>query len=65
MRQPPAAFLRHLRVNEAATLLRETELPLHEVAMRSGFYSTRHLMRTFQRVQPHRAVGLPATEGLA
>lgn len=50
MKQPPAAFLRELRVNEAAALLRETELPLREVAMRSGFYSTRHLMRTFQRV---------------
>ena len=49
MSQPPAAFLRELRVSEAATLLRETELPLREVAMRSGFYSTRHLMRTFQR----------------
>ena len=48
--QPPAAFLRELRVNEAAALLRETELPLREVAMRSGFYSARHLMRTFQRV---------------
>ncbi|HEX4139649.1 MAG TPA: helix-turn-helix domain-containing protein [Candidatus Methylacidiphilales bacterium] len=50
MDQPPAAFLRQLRLNEAAALLRETELPLREVAMRSGFYSTRHLMRTFQRV---------------
>jgi transcriptional regulator GlxA family with amidase domain len=50
MKQPPAAFLRKLRVDEAATLLRETELPLREVAMRSGFYSARHLMRTFQRI---------------
>jgi AraC family transcriptional regulator of arabinose operon len=50
MRQPPAAFLRNLRVIEAAMLLRETELPLREIAMRSGFYSTRHLMRTFQRI---------------
>jgi transcriptional regulator GlxA family with amidase domain len=50
MRQPPAAYLRRLRVDEASTLLRETELPLREIAMRSGFYSTRHLMRTFQRV---------------
>lgn len=50
MRQPPAAFLRQLRINEAATLLRETELPLREVAMRSGFFSARHLMRAFQRV---------------
>ena len=50
MGQPPAAFLRELRVNEAASLLHETGLPLREVAMRSGFYSERHLMRTFQRV---------------
>ncbi len=49
MRQPPAAFLRNLRVLEAGMLLRETELPLREIAMRSGFYSTRHLMRAFQR----------------
>jgi AraC-like DNA-binding protein len=50
MDEPPAAFLRRLRVNEAAILLLETELPLREIAMRSGFYSTRPLMRTFQRV---------------
>jgi AraC-like DNA-binding protein len=50
MRQPPAAFLRQLRVDEASLLLRETELPLREIALRSGFYSARHLMRTFQRV---------------
>jgi transcriptional regulator GlxA family with amidase domain len=24
-------------------------MPLREIAMRSGFYSTRHLMRAFQR----------------
>jgi len=47
--ETPAAFLRQLRVDEAATLLRETGLPLREIAMRSGFYSARHLMRTFQR----------------
>ena len=47
--ETPAAFLRRLRVEEAARLLRETRLPLREIAMRSGFYSPRHLMRTFQR----------------
>lgn len=67
MDQPPATFLRHLRVNEAALLLRETELPLREIAMRSGFYSARHLMRTFQRVHRlgpaayRRKNSLPAT----
>ncbi len=49
-KETPAAFLRRLRLNEATTLLRDTRLPLAEVAMRSGFYSVRHMMRTFQRV---------------
>ena len=48
--ETPAAFLRRLRLGEASTLLRETSLPLREIAMRSGFYSARHLMRTLQRV---------------
>ena len=48
--QSPGAFLRGLRIDEAATLLRETSLPLREIAMRSGFYSSQHLMRTFQRL---------------
>ena len=50
MGQSPGAFLRSLRVNEATTLLRETALPLREISMRSGFYSSQHLMRTFQRL---------------
>jgi AraC-like DNA-binding protein len=48
--QSPAAFMRALRVGEAAMLLRETSLPLREISMRSGFYSAQHLMRTFQRL---------------
>jgi AraC family transcriptional regulator of arabinose operon len=50
MGQSPGTFLRGLRVNEASMLLRETGLPLREIAMRSGFYSSQHLMRTFQRL---------------
>jgi AraC-like DNA-binding protein len=49
MGETPSACLRRLRMNEAITFIRETDLPLREVAMRSGFYSERHLMRTFQR----------------
>lgn len=49
MRETPAAFLRRLRLREAETFLLETTLPLEEVALRSGFYSMRHLLRTFQR----------------
>ena len=50
MGQSPGVFLRGLRVNEAGTLLRDTGLPLREISMRSGFYSSQHLMRTFQRL---------------
>jgi AraC-like DNA-binding protein len=49
MKETPAAFLRQLRLREAEALLRQTRLPLSEVALRSGFYSDRHLMRAFQR----------------
>ncbi len=48
--ESPSACLQHLRLDEASLLLRETDLPLREIAMRSGFYSERHLMRAFQRV---------------
>jgi AraC-like DNA-binding protein len=50
MRQTPAAFLRRLRLEEASVLLRETRLPLEEIAMRSGFCSATHLMHNFQRI---------------
>jgi AraC-like DNA-binding protein len=49
MKATPAAFLRNLRLREAESFLRHTHLPLKEIAMRSGFYSARHLMRAFQR----------------
>lgn len=49
MKETPAAFLRNLRLREAETFLRDTRLPLDEIALRCGFYSARHLMRAFQR----------------
>jgi AraC-like DNA-binding protein len=49
MKETPAAFLRNLRLREAESFLRHTRLPLSEIAMRSGFYSARHLMRAFRR----------------
>ena len=48
--ETPAAHLQRLRLNEAEILIRDTDLPLREIAMRSGFYSERHLLRTFQRI---------------
>ncbi len=49
MKETPAAFLRNLRLREAEDLSAGHRLPLSEVALRSGFYSARHLMRAFQR----------------
>lgn len=49
-KETPAGFLRQLRLKEATIFLRDTRLPLREIAARSGFYSVRHMMRTFQRV---------------
>ena len=51
-RETPAAYLQRLRMNEAEFFIRGTDLPLREIAMRSGFYSERHLMRAFQRGPP-------------
>lgn len=48
--ETPSGCLQRLRMNEATIFIRDTDLPLREIAMRSGFYSERHLMRTFQRV---------------
>src|SRR3984885_12949160 len=48
-KETPGGVLRELRLNEANILLRDTRLPLGEVAVRSGFYSVRHMVRTFQR----------------
>lgn len=47
----PAAFLRKQRLLAAAEMLRSTSLPVREVALRTGFYSSRHLMKSFTRVQ--------------
>jgi AraC-like DNA-binding protein len=50
MGETPSAYLQRLRMAEATIFVRETDMPLREIAMRSGFYSERQLMRTFQRV---------------
>ncbi len=48
--ESPSDYLQRLRMREATQLVQDTDLPLREIAMRSGFYSERHLMRTFQRI---------------
>ncbi len=60
--QTPAAFLRRLRLEEASSLLQETQMPVSEIAMRSGFCSATHLMHNFQRVygrNPSQSRGKP------
>jgi len=45
----PAAYLRKQRLEAAAEMLPLSRIPLEEVALRTGFYSARHLMKAFGR----------------
>ena len=45
----PAAYLRKQRLEAAAEMLPLSRIPLKEVALRTGFYSARHLMKAFAR----------------
>ncbi|MCU1246117.1 MAG: AraC family transcriptional regulator [Acidobacteria bacterium] len=44
----PGEYLRRLRIDQAARLLAETDLPLADVAAASGFYDQSHLSRAFK-----------------
>jgi len=45
----PAAFFRKLRLDYAAYLLRETDLPVLEIAIDTGFVDGTHMTREFRR----------------
>lgn len=45
----PVAWLRDLRLERAASLLRETDLPIAEIALRSGFSDQAALTRAMKR----------------
>ena len=45
----PGAFLRRLRLNRAAALLRSPRLALVEVGLRSGYHDQAHFSRSFKR----------------
>jgi AraC-like DNA-binding protein len=49
MQEPPAAFLRRIRLEAAARLLRTTDLPRTEIAFRSGWASPAKLDFFFKR----------------
>ena len=46
----PGAYLRRVRVERAAVLLRTTEDPIAEIAAATGFADQSHLTRLFKRV---------------
>jgi transcriptional regulator GlxA family with amidase domain len=51
---PPHSFLLQRRVEKAQHLLRDTKLPLSEIALSVGFFDQSHLARHFRRL-----AGLP------
>lgn len=46
---PPAAYLRHIRLEKARSLLTTTTLPMAEVALQCGFGDPTHFSRLFRR----------------
>jgi AraC-like DNA-binding protein len=48
MGQPPAAYLRQLRLEHAQSLLRETSLPMTDIALRCGIGDSAQLARAFR-----------------
>jgi len=47
---PPLAYLINIRISEAIRLLKRTELPLTEIALETGFYSSQHFSTTFRKL---------------
>lgn len=45
----PSEYLQRVRVHEASRLLSETDLPIGEVALETGFYDQAHLTRMFRK----------------
>jgi AraC-like DNA-binding protein/PAS domain-containing protein len=54
---PPHQYLLQRRLDAAERMLRNTDLPLSEIALRSGFSDQSHLARHFRRL-----TGLPPSE---
>lgn len=49
----PITYLRNLRISRASYLLRNTNLPLAEVAEQSGFFSVSYFCREFKKSTGH------------
>jgi len=50
LRTTPADYLRRVRVDEARRLLAETERPIADIALDTGFTDQSHLTRVFRRI---------------
>ena len=47
--QPPMEMLQEMRLRQAAKLLRETDMPVKQLAARLGYASRSHFSRSFRR----------------
>lgn len=47
----PIAYLRNLRINRACHLLQNTNLPLSEITLQSGFFSVPYFCREFRKIK--------------
>lgn len=47
--ESPSQFIHKIKLKKAKTLLTETELPLKEIAYRTGFSSPSHFSRSFKK----------------
>ncbi len=48
--QSPTTFIRNIRMERAASLLRETQLPVQEISQKCGFATSSYFSRLFQQV---------------
>lgn len=46
---PPSEYLQRVRVDRASRLLAETNVPILDIALQTGFFDQAHLTRTFRR----------------
>ena len=44
----PSAYIRSVRMNIAARLLRESQLPIADIALQTGFATTKYFSRIFK-----------------
>lgn len=51
MRMPLSAYLAHLRIGKACSLLLNTEIPISIVASEAGYYNYANFVRQFEKLK--------------